>query len=219
MLEIKDIIILVIYGYFVFKVINPKDTMTLVLVTLAAMVFICHDISGFETNDFDLNKYLDESTINKNTVPGAKLFKDKFNLPYDGICLKTGNEEYWMKTPDKAPFVSDDKLYTYFASQSPLKTKLSDQSKLIGPPIDGVKGSPEKMFMWANNVSSPLCCPSTYSTSTGCLCTTKQQRDFIAARGTLNPIGTLTGLATDVVKEVKAEVNEAVDDNQAVDGA
>ena len=77
-------------------------------------------------------------------------------------------------------------LYTYFASQSPLKTKLSDQSKLIGPPIDGVKGSPEKMFMWANNVTSPLCCPSTFSTSTGCLCTTKNQRDYIAARGMMD---------------------------------
>ena len=46
------------------------------------------------------------------------------------------------------------------------------------PPIDGEKGSPEQMFMWSNNVSSPLCCPSTISTSTGCLCTTKKQRDL-----------------------------------------
>ena len=213
MFETKDIILLITYAYLIFKVIDPKDKMTLFITTLIAILLICYDVSGFETNDFDLNKYLDESTINKNTVPGKKISEGKFNLPYDGICLKTGNEEYWMKTPDKAPFVSDDKLYTYFASQSPLKTKLSDQSKLIGPPIDGVKGSPEKMFMWANNVSSPLCCPSTYSTSTGCLCTTKNQRDFIAARGTIDSTNTLTGLAEDVVQEVKAEVNEAVDES------
>ena len=71
------------------------------------------------------------------------------------------------------------------ANQIPLKTGLSDQTVLKGPPIDGKKGSPEKMFMWANNVSSPLCCPSTYSTSTGCICSTKAQRDFIAGRGQL----------------------------------
>ena len=64
--------------------------------------------------------------------------------------------------------------------------KLSDQSALIGPPVDGVKGSAEKMFMWANNVSSPHCCPSTFTTSTGCICSTKNQRDFIAARGMLD---------------------------------
>ena len=64
--------------------------------------------------------------------------------------------------------------------------KLSDQAALKGPPVDGVSGSPEKMFMWANNITSPLCCPSTFSTSTGCVCSTKNQRDFIAARGTMD---------------------------------
>ena len=64
--------------------------------------------------------------------------------------------------------------------------KLSNQAALRGPPVDGVKGSSEKMFMLANNVASPLCCPSTFSTSTGCLCTTKNQRDFIASRGYLD---------------------------------
>ncbi len=60
--------------------------------------------------------------------------------------------------------------------------KLSDQAALKGPPVDGVKGSPEKMFMWANNVTSPQCCPSTFSTSTGCVCSTKNQRRFVASR-------------------------------------
>ena len=61
--------------------------------------------------------------------------------------------------------------------------RLSEQADLIGPPIDGVKGSPEKNFMFANNITSPACCPSTFTSSTGCVCTTKNQRDFIAARG------------------------------------
>ena len=64
--------------------------------------------------------------------------------------------------------------------------KTADNSKLIGPPVDGIKGSPEKMFMWANNVTSPLCCPSTFSSSTGCVCSTKNQRDFINGRGMIN---------------------------------
>ena len=80
-----------------------------------------------------------------------------------------------MKSPDETTLLPNDKLYTYLSSQGPIKMKLSDQAALRGPPVDGVPGSSEKMFMWANNVTSPLCCPSTFSTSTGCLCTTKNQ--------------------------------------------
>ena len=108
--------------------------------------------------------------------------------PYDGLCLKTGNKEYWMKSPDETSLVPNEGLYTYLSSQGPIKMKLSDQSALRGPPVDGVDGSAEKMFMFANNISSPLCCPSTFTTSTGCMCTTKNQRDFIASRGYLDDI-------------------------------
>ena len=109
--------------------------------------------------------------------------------PYDGICLKTGNEEYWMKSPGDTNLIPDEQLYSYLGSQGPVKMRLSDQSALMGPPIDGVKGSAEKKFMFANNKSSLACCPSTFSTSTGCVCSTKNQRDFIASRGVLEDSG------------------------------
>jgi len=39
-------------------------------------------------------------------------------------------------------------------------------------------------FFMANNRSSPSCCKAaTYSTSDGCVCTTKSQQDFINMRG------------------------------------
>ena len=106
--------------------------------------------------------------------------------PYDGICLKTGNKEYWMKSPDNTSLLPNDELYSYLGSQGPLKMRLSDQAALMGPPVDGVKGSAEKNFMFANNKSSLACCPSTFSTSTGCICTTENQRDFIAGRGVID---------------------------------
>ncbi len=134
-----------------------------------------------------------DAIVGNNTVssggarPGQQRRGSYINTgPYDGLCLKTGNKEYWMKSPDQTSLVPNDGLYTYLSSQGPIKMRLSDQAALRGPPVDGVKGSPEKMFMWANNITSPLCCPSTFSTSTGCVCSTKNQRDFIAARGTMN---------------------------------
>ena len=59
-----------------------------------------------------------------------------------------------MKSPDETALVPNDTLYTYLSGQGPIKMKLSDQAALNGPPVDGVKGSFEKMFMWANNVTS-----------------------------------------------------------------
>jgi hypothetical protein len=35
------------------------------------------------------------------------------------------------------------------------------------------------MFYFANNLVSMDCCPSTYTTDRGCVCTTEQQRRFI----------------------------------------
>ena len=188
MFTCKNVIIVVVYSYLLLKVIQPNDTQNKILLTVVAFGLICYDWEGF-----DAKKFLEESNINNNTVTddgakqGEKIGAPSLNTgPYDGLCLKTGNQEYWMKSPDETTLLPNDKLYTYLSSQGPIKMKLSDQAALRGPPVDGVPGSSEKMFMWANNVTSPLCCPSTFSTSTGCLCTTRNQRDFIAARGTMD---------------------------------
>lgn len=187
MFKLSDFVII---GVYIYIISNNNNSSIIVLSTVVAICLLCiRSKGGLEpmpyTEGFDLNQYLEESNINKNTLPGKDIPTQKINLPYDGVCLKTGNSDNWMKSPDNSGLIPNDKLYTYLANQIPLKTGLSDQTVLKGPPIDGKKGSPEKMFMWANNVSSPLCCPSTYSTSTGCICSTKGQRDFIAGRGQL----------------------------------
>jgi hypothetical protein len=51
------------------------------------------------------------------------------------------------------------------------------------PSIDGRKNSPNRMFMLANNQFKPECCPSTYTTSTGCMCRNAIQDEFIQSRG------------------------------------
>jgi len=54
-----------------------------------------------------------------------------------------------------------------------------DISSNILPSVDGDPNSPRHMFMLAYNKSSPDCCPSTFSTSTGCVCMTEKQKKFI----------------------------------------
>ena len=102
---------------------------------------------------------------------------------YDGLCLKTGNAEFWSHSPNNVPLIGNDTLYTVQGHSTPEKPVKSDPSSLSGPSIDGTPDQPNKMFMFANNQVSPNCCPSTFSTSTGCVCTTDKQRDFVASRG------------------------------------
>ena len=195
MISCQQLIFIAIAGFLIMNYV--KDNTHKLLVGLAVFWVFTTYFEGFVNNDESGSDSKDDSKspaiVGNNTVtsdgakPGVQPKAPNLNTgPYDGLCLKTGNKEYWMKSPDETALVPNDGLYTYLSSQGPIKMKLSDQAMLKGPPVDGVKGSPEKMFMWANNITSPLCCPSTFSTSTGCVCSTKNQRDFIAARGTMN---------------------------------
>ena len=204
-ITLNQLIVLGIWSYVMLKVIKKGDIQNKVLSTVFLWFVWGYIPDNFDIKEStdklkeDIEEYQEASNINTNRVSkgpldevgggekGDPVSADSLNMSgYDGLCLKTGNREYWMKSPFNTALVSDDKLYTYLGSEGPIKMKISDQSALKGPPVDGVQGSPEKMFMWANNMTSPLCCPSTFSTSTGCLCTTENQRDFIASRGTLN---------------------------------
>ena len=196
MFSTRNLIVSLVALYLIVYVL--KDNTQKMLAGGATFLFLYMNIEGLEDGESD-SGFVGEkddsgdAIVGNNKVDGGGSkagVQDKARIlnmgPYDGICLKTGNPEYWMKSPDESALVPNDGLYTYLSSQGPIKMKLSDQAALKGPPVDGVKGSPEKMFMLANNVTSPMCCPSTFSTSTGCLCTTKNQRDFIAARGMLD---------------------------------
>jgi hypothetical protein len=114
--------------------------------------------------------------------PSALHINDKMSN-YDGICLKTGNLDSWMKSPSDIQLNSNDGLYTIQGGTAPVKPVFSDPTSLQGPPLDGIESSPHKLFMLANNKVSPECCPSTFSTSTGCVCSTHQQREYIKHRG------------------------------------
>jgi len=201
MFSCKNLIVVIIAVYLITSVL--KEDTHKIIVGGATLLFLYKNVEEYNSEGLedgqDQSGFDDEksdsgnSIIGNNTVeaggakPGPVNVASNVNTgPYDGLCLKTGNDEYWMKSPDETSLVPNDTLYTYLSSQGPIKMKLSDQAALRGPPVDGVKGSAEKMFMWANNITSPLCCPSTFSTSTGCVCSTKNQRDFVAARGMLD---------------------------------
>lgn len=45
------------------------------------------------------------------------------------------------------------------------------------------KLGPDNLFMFRDNKVSPACCGASYSSDTGCVCTTPAQRKFLNTRG------------------------------------
>ena len=52
-------------------------------------------------------------------------------------------------------------------------------------PLQGpaFKPGPDSLFMFKNNQCKPSCCGASFACSTGCVCTTPEQRNFINTRG------------------------------------
>ena len=101
----------------------------------------------------------------------------KFRIgPYDGLCVSSDKLTEEDLVPNKD-------LLTYFGVHGPTQIR-SSQDVLTGPTIDGEKDSPQKLTMFANNKTKFNCCgESPYTTSTGCLCLTEKQRNYIRSRG------------------------------------
>jgi len=74
--------------------------------------------------------------------------------PYDGVKLSTGNDSAWRYTAPNEP--------------------------LNGPAF--VPGD-DSLFMFKNNQCKPECCGASFSCNGGCVCTTPEQRQYIAGRG------------------------------------
>ena len=194
------LVILGIYAYVLLCHVKDTDYVSMVLLTAATCMAICYLkknnelpkrvplIEGASCSRKAFQEGYDNAPPPKVNV-GQNIVRSlpASMGPFDGLCLQTGNKEHWMKSPDNTALIPNDALFSYLSSQGPLKPVFTDNSALFGPPIDGQDGSDKKMFMFANNRTSPNCCPGTYSTSTGCVCTTENQRDFIASRGKQGP--------------------------------
>jgi hypothetical protein len=84
---------------------------------------------------------------------------------YDGLILRPRGESSWKKYPNEAPLLKGP---LFVPQGTPLP--LGDFNPMTPPE--------NSLFVFARNISSPLCA-STYSTSTGQVCSNKWQRDYI----------------------------------------
>ena len=85
----------------------------------------------------------------------------------DGLILQPGGNSSWRKQPNNVPL---RKNTMWMPSGTPLP--LANERMIQAIPRSS-------MTMFTSNVSSPSCCPSTYSTYGGCICTTKDQSVYV----------------------------------------
>lgn len=93
---------------------------------------------------------------------------------YDGVLL---SEPSVPEVPSATQPASTSIPATVFGHRGPVVSPLS-----VPSPDRSAPGS-EPMFMFESNKASPYCCPSTYSTSTGCVCMTPEQETLLGAHG------------------------------------
>jgi hypothetical protein len=104
-------------------------------------------------------KYVEKKEGFANYAANAGGAKDAYEPigQFDGIKLSTGNN------------VSS---WRYTAPNEPLQGNFPKFE--VGP---------DNLFMFKDNQCKPGCCSSSFSCSTGCVCTTESQREFINKRG------------------------------------
>lgn len=186
----SSLTIIISYAVILFYFIKDNEYTKMLGLTFLTAILICQMKNNNVVENYE-NQVIDEntprektptSTFIKQTEPSISQLDVQYKIgPYDGLCLRTENKKFKNLSENK--LVSDDKLMTYLGVQGPIQNRISDNSVLTGPTVDGDDDSSQRLFMFANNESSLSCCPSTFSTDKGCVCVTPKQQKFINNRG------------------------------------
>ena len=106
------------------------------------------------------------------TMPGAAPVKEAFTSYYleNGAGAKDSYQPIGAYDGVQLPTGNSVSVWRYTAPNE----------KLLG---DEFKPGPDSLFMFKNNQCKPECCGASFSCGGGCVCTTPEQRQYIAERG------------------------------------
>ncbi len=161
--------------------INNRDNRTnLTFILCATVVYVCYLLEFVKRpNILELETF--RSPLNAESIGpynNIRLHNDgEFNLYDSKSTVKCEHR----KRPCNIGLHTDIKFDTPVGTETRYKADPGHNPSLVS--VTGNKDDPKSMFMFTHNQVSPDCCPSTYTTDRGCVCTTKQQRDFIHKRG------------------------------------
>jgi hypothetical protein len=161
------------------------DMKQVVLIVLAilAIVYILYNTVDIKGIDLEKGlKFIEGKALNESFIAGASI--NQGIGKYSNIELRYPYQNNWRGNSQNVKLLQSP-IYTGQGSPFPLKSSDSFQQvyPTMGPHVDGQVDSPQMLSMLAFNQAKPECCPSTFSTSTGCVCLTNKQSDWIALRG------------------------------------
>tara|TARA_B100000683_G_scaffold41397_1_gene36804 strand:- start:5471 stop:6085 length:615 start_codon:yes stop_codon:yes gene_type:complete len=195
-MKYSNIIIVLIYAYFLFFHIKDKEYMKMLGATLLTAFLICMNknsgtVEGLTNSEIqEQRKNMDElNTDGDSMVLGDEYIEQSGPVkfvpfesttrmgPYDGLCI-----DGERKKVDK--LISNEELQTYLGVQGPIQLKKSIDVD-TGVVVDGDDSTEiKKKAILSNNPVSINCCDtSPFSSSNGCVCVTDKQKKFIRSRG------------------------------------
>ena len=165
--------------------LNNNHLLPIIIILIIGICFVSSSNDNKSKNSKNNNKMSDNNLIICLLVVGIVIFfiiQDNKKEGYLGYAPINNQSCYRQRPLPKinTPLVRDVTVHSPIGSPHPLTQDLASANF---PTVDGDKKSPRHLFMLARNQASPECCPSTYSTSTGCICTNEKQNKFIQSRG------------------------------------
>jgi hypothetical protein len=184
LMKYSNIIIVLIYTYFLFFHIKDKEYIKMLGATLITAFLICMNknsgsVEGLTNAEIDSEStILGEEYIEQSGPVKFVPFESTTRMgPYDGLCI-----DGERKKVDK--LISNEELQTYLGVQGPIQLKKSIDVD-TGVVVDGDDSTEiKKKAILSNNPVSINCCDtSPFSSSNGCVCVTDKQKKFIRSRG------------------------------------
>jgi hypothetical protein len=161
------------------------DMKQVVLIVLAILAIVYILYNTVDVKGIDLEKglqFIEGKGINEPFIAGASI--NQGIGKYSNIELRYPYQNNWRNNSQNMALLKQP-IYAPQGTPFPLKSSDSMQPvyPTMGPRIDGEPDSPQMLSMLAFNQAKPECCPSTFSTSTGCVCLTSKQSDWLSLRG------------------------------------
>ena len=133
-------------------------------------------LQNLNMNFFERADNTDSAVVNS-PAPVNYSMREGGRVPYSVDGLPTSmfasyNKKYFRKDNWQEPKNQNGRYYTAIGTPSPLK----------GEEVYFTRPKNTLLPLHWNPVSHDSCCPSTYSTSTGCVCTSQRQRELIGMR-------------------------------------
>ena len=158
---------------------NNKNRTNLIFILCATIVYVCYLLEFVKRpNIMNLETFQAQLDYKMGAYSQLKVNNDNTRNLYDPTSkVKCGER----KRPCNIGLHTDIRFDTPMGTEERYIPDPGHNPTM--PSVTGNPDDPKSLFTFTHNQCHPDCCPSTYTCDRGCVCTTKEQIDFINKRG------------------------------------